>query len=61
MVINADDELVTMANWEKAAIYNSLRKNKGNVTHSAAMLGISKATFYKKLRDYHIELRRDFD
>lgn len=54
-------DLITLADWEKAAVKNSLRQNKGNVTKAAAMLGIAKATFYKKMRDYQIELRRDFD
>jgi len=53
--------LVTMDDWEKAAVENSLRLTKGNVTKAASILGISKATFYKKLKNYQIELRRGFD
>ena len=41
--------------WEKRLIEESLRRTKGNIPESAELLGISRATMYRKLETYAIK------
>ena len=43
--------------WEKKLIKMALRKTGGNVPESAKLLGIGRATLYRKLDEYKIEKR----
>ncbi len=43
--------------WEKKLIRMALRKTGGNVPESAKLLGIGRATLYRKLDEYKIEKR----
>jgi two-component system response regulator HydG len=40
---------------ERKLIVNALLKSKGNKSHAAQMLGISRKSLYKKLVDYNIQ------
>lgn len=40
---------------EKDSIYKALQKYDFNVTQAAKLLGISRPTLYKKMKQYHIE------
>ena len=42
----------SLADVEKAHIDRTLRANRGNRTHAAKELGISRATLIKKIREY---------
>jgi transcriptional regulator of acetoin/glycerol metabolism len=48
------DEVFTLKEAEKQLIINALAKSKGNKSHAAQMLGISRKSLYKKLDDYGI-------
>lgn len=45
---------LSMANWEKTAIKIALMRTNYNVPQAAELLEISKATLYKKIKDYDI-------
>ncbi|MEM6692858.1 MAG: helix-turn-helix domain-containing protein, partial [Planctomycetota bacterium] len=41
--------------WEERLIRKALSRTKGSVPESAKLLGISRATAYRKISDYDIE------
>jgi transcriptional regulator of acetoin/glycerol metabolism len=43
-----------MDHMEKLAIQQALRVSAGNRTKAASMLGISRDTLYRKLRQYQV-------
>jgi len=47
--------LVSLKEYEMAAIQNALTKTGHNIPAAARLLKISKATLYRKLREYNIE------
>ncbi len=51
------DELdsLKISDWEKKLIQESLRRSRGNVLEAAKLLGIGRATLYRKLDEYEIE------
>ncbi len=49
-----DDEVFTLKEAERKLIINALSRSKGNKSHAAQMLGISRKSLYKKLVDYNI-------
>jgi DNA-binding NtrC family response regulator len=51
----ASDELVTLAEVERAHILGTLERMKGNRTHASAALGISLRTMRNKLAIYRDE------
>jgi len=50
-----DDDVFTLKEAERKLIVNALAKTKGNKSHAAQMLGISRKSLYKKLVDYNIQ------
>lgn len=51
-VESMDIESMSMEDIEKLLIQKALRKHEGNVTKAAKQLGLSRATFYRRLQDY---------
>jgi DNA-binding NtrC family response regulator len=51
------DSLDTLSidQWEKKLIGEALRRTDGNVPEAAKLLGIGRATLYRKIEQYHIE------
>jgi Nif-specific regulatory protein len=43
-----------IADWEKKLIQDALRKTQGKVPEAAKLLGIGRATLYRKIDDYDI-------
>ncbi len=50
----AVSEFMTLAEIEKAAIRETLRRLKGNQSSAAKKLGISRSTLWRKMREYGI-------
>jgi Nif-specific regulatory protein len=48
-------ETLRIDEWEKRLIRKALERTGGNVPESAKLLGISRATAYRKITDYEIE------
>jgi Nif-specific regulatory protein len=44
--------------WERKLIIEALKRTAGNVPESAKLLGLSRATLYRKLDEYQIERTR---
>lgn len=40
----------------RSDIYNALKKNSGNITETARMLGISRTTLWRKMKKYNIQI-----
>ena len=51
-------ELVTLSEVERRHIARVVRAMEGNISASAATLGISRTTLYKKLRDHDLAIER---
>ena len=45
---------VSLASMEKVLISETLRRNRGNIKRSAAILGIDRSTLYEKIKKYEI-------
>ncbi len=54
----AEKELLSLKEMEKRLIYQTLRRLNGNISRSADILGISRNTLYKKIRDLGVNLRQ---
>ena len=50
----AGEEGLTLEEMEKAYILRTLKRTEGNQSRSADILGISRRTLYRKMRDYCI-------
>jgi Nif-specific regulatory protein len=52
-----DMELDTLeiAYWEQKLITEALQRTNNNVPDAAKLLGIGRATLYRKIEQYHIE------
>ena len=48
----------TMAQIEREAILDSLKHAKGNIQQAADLLKISRATIYRKLKEYGFRIDR---
>lgn len=54
MPASADGPVVPLAEVEKRAFLHALAKCQNNVAKAAEALGVSKVTFYAKLRGWHM-------
>ncbi len=52
-----DNELMSLKleDWERKLIAEALRRTDGNVPEAARLLGIGRATLYRKIEEYGIE------
>ena len=48
------EEIESASCTEKERFIEAMRREKGNVTNAAKMLGISRATMYRKIKQYHL-------
>ncbi|MEQ8209565.1 MAG: sigma 54-interacting transcriptional regulator [Lacipirellulaceae bacterium] len=48
-------ETLEIEAWEKKLIVEALKRTDGNVPDAAKLLGIGRATLYRKIETYHIE------
>lgn len=54
--VPTSDEEAPLSGLEKAAIEQSLSKNEGNISKTAAALGLSRAALYRRIEKYEIEV-----
>lgn len=50
-----NDELTTLANVERESIRKALHVFDGNISKTSKLLGITRKTLYKKIKDYNLE------
>jgi Nif-specific regulatory protein len=48
-------DTLKLDDWEKRLIIEALERTGGNVGEACELLGISRATAYRKLKDYGID------
>ncbi len=48
-------ETLEIDHWERKLIAEALARTKGNVPEAAKLLGIGRATLYRKIEQYHID------
>jgi two-component system, NtrC family, response regulator HydG len=53
-------DTLNIEKWEKRLIQEAMRRTRGNIPEAAELLGISRATMYRKLETYAID-KDDFD
>jgi Nif-specific regulatory protein len=51
----SDLDTLEIAHWERKLIVESLNRASGNVPEAAKLLGIGRATLYRKIEQYHVE------
>lgn len=54
-VLNQDDTVLTLAEYEKLIFQRAIKAANGNLPAAADMLGVSRATIYNKVKKYGIE------
>jgi two-component system response regulator HydG len=52
---SGDLETLRIDEWEKRLITEALNRTSDNVPEAAKLLGIGRATLYRKIEQYHIE------
>jgi DNA-binding NtrC family response regulator len=50
----ADLDSLNIEHWEQKLIREALRRTRGNINEATDLLGISRATMYRKLETYQI-------
>ncbi|HEV2387399.1 MAG TPA: sigma-54 dependent transcriptional regulator [Candidatus Acidoferrales bacterium] len=50
--VSGSEPILTLEQWERMAVERALRWCKGNRTKAASLLGISRDTLYRKLREF---------
>ncbi|MCA9175316.1 MAG: sigma-54-dependent Fis family transcriptional regulator, partial [Planctomycetales bacterium] len=53
--ISMEQESLNIEHWERKLIKEALRRTQGHVPDSAKLLGIGRATLYRKIEEYGIE------
>ena len=53
--LNKEQNIMSMNEIEAQAIENAISKYKGNLTEAAKVLGIGRATLYRKIKQYNID------
>lgn len=53
-VLRLSDDMIQLRDLEESAIKVALVRTEGNMTRAAELLGISKATLYRKVKEYHL-------
>ncbi len=53
--VGGSQDAISLADRERAAILEALARSRGNRADASRQLGISRATFYRKLKQYGIE------
>ncbi|OAA83807.1 Transcriptional regulatory protein ZraR [Clostridium ljungdahlii DSM 13528] len=56
VLVNISDDCLKLDYVEKEHVIKVLKKFEGNITHSAAALGIRRNTLYSKIKKYEIEI-----
>ncbi|MBV1758705.1 MAG: sigma-54 dependent transcriptional regulator [Dethiosulfatibacter sp.] len=54
-VLTASQDTITLKDYEKIIIYNTLKKANFNKSKAADLLGIKRQTLYKKMKEYCID------
>jgi two-component system response regulator AtoC len=54
-VLTASQDTITLKDYEKIIIYNTLKKANFNKSKAADLLGIKRQTLYKKMKEYSID------
>lgn len=52
----AEEKTMTLSQYEKIIIRNTLKKYKGNKTKTAEALGIQRQTLYNKIKEYNLDV-----
>jgi DNA-binding NtrC family response regulator len=52
--ISGVEQNLSLDQWERVVIERALRQCKGNRTHAASLLGISRDTLYRKMREFKV-------
>jgi Nif-specific regulatory protein len=52
---SSDLDTLEIEHWERKLIAEALTRSSGNVPEAAKLLGIGRATLYRKIEQYHIE------
>jgi Nif-specific regulatory protein len=52
---DSDLDSLNIEQWEQRLIREAMRRTRGSIPEAAEMLGISRATMYRKLESYQIE------
>ena len=52
---SSDLETLNIEDWERKLITEALNRSSDNVPEAAKLLGIGRATLYRKIEQYHIE------
>jgi Response regulator containing CheY-like receiver, AAA-type ATPase, and DNA-binding domains len=42
---------------EKQSVLQAIENHRGNLSHAAASLGISRAALYRRMEKYHIQIK----
>jgi sigma-54 dependent transcriptional regulator, acetoin dehydrogenase operon transcriptional activator AcoR len=54
-LLQNEEQLTTLENIEKESIKKALEVFEGNITRTSKLLGITRKTLYKKIKDYDLQ------
>lgn len=52
------DDYLTLAEIERNVFVNRLKAYRGQLTRTAKSLGIGRATMYRKIKEYNLDLEK---
>ncbi|HWR41231.1 MAG TPA: helix-turn-helix domain-containing protein, partial [Patescibacteria group bacterium] len=55
LAVEAENAPLSMEGWERTAIKIALMRTNNNIPLAAELLEVSKATLYRKIKDYNIK------